>query len=111
MKSNLHKLYYTIRNESEFRIIQVELLLAVEIFDYLCTFHIEGERPISCIKPLKKILSELPECFIQISRNCIINTRHVKSIDFKRREVKLTGNKIFYFSIRNIRILRKIFDK
>jgi len=103
--------YLTVRNERETHIIQVDSLLAVEINDYLCTFYVVNESPFSCVEALQKTLSKLPDSFIRISRNCIINTRHVKTIDFKRREVKLTGNKICSFSVRNAPVLKKTFAK
>ena len=101
--------YFTVRNESEMRVIKVDFLLAVEVNDYLCTFYIENESPFSCVESLQKILLKLPGSFIRISRNCIINPRHVKAIHFKRREVRLTGNKICHFSVRNAHVLKQTF--
>ena len=103
--------YFTVKNEKEYRIIQVELLLAVEVNDYLCTFYAENEPPFSCVESLGKILSELPDCFIRISRNCIVSVQHIKSIDFKNRKVRLSGNMTFSFSTRNAKALKQMFDK
>ena len=101
--------YLTVKNENEIRIIQTKSLLAIEVNDYLCTFYVENEPSVSCVESLQKILSKLPDSFIRISRNCIVNKRHVKSIDSKRREIKLTGDKICSFSVRNAPILKKTF--
>jgi len=101
--------YLTVRNENEIRIIQTKSLLAIEVNDYLCTFYVENEPSVSCVESLQNVLSKLPDSFIRISRNCIINTQHVKSIDSKRREIKLTGNKICSFSVRNAPVIKKTF--
>ena len=101
----------TVRNEGEARIIQLKSLLAVEVNDYLSKFYIENESSFSCVESLHKVQLRLPEYFIRISRNCVINTLHVKSIDFKRREVKLSGGKDFSFSVRNARVLKNLFSR
>ena len=102
---------YLFKSGQGVHIIPTESLLAVEVNDYLCTFYMENEVPDICIESLQKVLSKLPDCFIRISRNCIINTLHVKSIDYKKRELKLTGGKVFRFSVRNAKTLRKVFGK
>ena len=99
-----------VKNEHETRIIKVNSLLAIEVSDYLCTFYIENERSFSCVKSLHMIHSKLPEFFIRISKNCIINTRHVISINYKRREVELTESRVCSFSVRNAKKLRKVFN-
>ena len=101
--------YLMVRNESEMRIIRFEFLLSIEVSDSVCTFYLENESPFSCVKSLREIQMKLPDFFIQIDRNCIINIRHVKSIDFKNREVKLTGNKVCSFSVRNAHVLKQTF--
>jgi len=102
---------FSVKIGHELRIIHTESLLAVEVEDYLCKFYIENEPSFSCVESLQNMLSKLPDCFIRISRNCIINTLHVNSIDFKRREVKLSGNRIFSFSVRNIKTLKRAFSQ
>jgi len=103
--------FFNIKTEHGLRIIHTESLLAVEVSDYLCTFYVESEPSISCVESLQKIHSKLPDYFIRISRNCIINTLHVKSIDFKRKEVKLTESRTCNFSVRNAKILKTLFSK
>ena len=101
--------FLNVKNEHETRIIKVNSLLSIEINDYLCTFYIENEHSFSCVKSLQMIHSKLPEFFIRINRNCIINARHVMSINYKRREVELTGNRVCSFSVRSAKTLRKVF--
>ena len=99
-----------VKSEGKTYIVRFKQLLAIEVDDYLCKFYIEDEYPFSCVESLQKILLKLPEYFIRISRNCVINTLYVKSIDFKRREVKLSGNKTFGFSVRNAKQLKQRFS-
>ena len=101
----------TVRDGKELRVIRFEILLSVEVNDYLCKLYVKNEHPFSCVESLQKIQSRLPEYFIRISRNCIINTLHVKSICFKKRNVELTGNKILSFSARNAKVLKRIFSQ
>ena len=99
------------KNEGKFQFIQPESLLAVEVDDYLCTFYMENKPSFHCIESLQKIHSYLPDCFIRISRKYIINMHHVKSIDFERRKVNLSGDKVFRFSVRNARPLKLLFGR
>jgi len=102
---------FIVKNGNKSRIIQVDSLLAVEVDDYISTFYVENEAVAHCVESLQEILSKLPDYFIRINRNCIINTQHVKSIDFKRREVKLSGNKTCIFSVRNAKTLKRMFNQ
>ena len=101
---------FSVKIGHELRIIDTKSLLAVEVNDYICKFYIEYDSSFSSVDSLKNILSKLPDYFIRISRNCIINALHIKSIDFKRREVKLSGDKIFSISVRNARVLKRKFS-
>jgi len=103
--------YITLKSEGKAHIIRIKLLKAVEVSDYLCKFHVKNEKPYSFAESLQKIQSILPKHFIRISRNCVINTQHVKSIDYKRREVILSGNMIFSFSVRNAKLLKQMFSR
>jgi len=100
-----------VKTKEETRVIRVKLLLAVEVNDYVCRFHIKDEPSFSCTDSLSKIQTELPDYFFRISRFCIINVQYVQSIDSKRREVKLAGNLIFRFSVRNAHELKRLFSQ
>jgi len=100
-----------VRNEGKLYVIHYQSLLAIEVSDYLCKFLVGNGNTFSCTESLQKALSELPTYFIRISRNCIINTRHVKAIDFKTREIELSNHAKYHFSVRNAHTLRKMFQK
>ena len=99
---------YIVKAKYGVHIIHIESLLAVEVNDYLSTFYVDNGASVTCIESLQKILSKLPDYFIRISRSCLINTQHVKSIDYKRREVELSGNRIHGFSVRNAKVLKQM---
>jgi len=102
--------YLTVKNESELRIVQLDLLLAIEVNDYVCTFYLENGTCFSCVQSLKNIHEKLQDyAFIRISRKCLINPRYIQSIDFKRKEVKLSGDRTFGFSVRNAKALKQMF--
>jgi len=102
--------FFTVKSEGKAHIVRFNQLLAVEVDDYLCKFYMENETYFYCVESLQKIQSRLSECFIRISRNCVINTQHVKSIDFRRREVILSENMTFSFSVRNAKLLKQMFN-
>jgi DNA-binding LytR/AlgR family response regulator len=100
-----------IRNEQEIRIIHVENLLAVKVENYICTFYVENETSFSCTKSLKETIAELPDFFLQINRNCIVNTNKIKTISLKHRKITIQGGITYSFSERNANSLKKIYSK
>jgi DNA-binding LytR/AlgR family response regulator len=100
---------FIVNNETEIRAIYAENLLAVRVEEYICTFFVENEPPFSCTKSLKETVASLPDFFIQINRNCIVNADKIKSINFKNKEVRLTTGITFPFSVRNTKVLKKHF--
>ena len=100
----------TVKNGNETRIIPIDSILAIEVNDYLCKFYEKEGTVISCINSLQRIQTKLPDFFIRISRNCIINTKYVQSIYHKKREVTLVGGKIYNFSVRNTKKLKNLFS-
>jgi DNA-binding LytR/AlgR family response regulator len=97
----------TIQNEKEMRIIYAKDLLAVKVEDYICTFYFEDEKPFHCTKSLKETISLLPDFFIQINRNCIININKVKFIDLKNKKIQMQSDKTFQVSVRKSQLLKK----
>jgi len=100
-----------IKNDRELRIIQTDLLLAVTADGASCKFHFEEMSSFTSSHSLTKIHLALPENFIKIKKDCIININFVRSIDFRKREVVLTEKKEikFKFSTRNASVLKNAF--
>ena len=103
--------YFTIKQGKESRVIQIDALSAVEVEDYICEFHIINEPSIYSVQSLREILLVLPDHFVKVSRNRIVNMLHVKSIDYNIRKLTLSCGKFFFFSVRNIKVLKSIFDR
>jgi DNA-binding LytR/AlgR family response regulator len=95
----------TVRNEKEIRPIDTDCLLAITVTDYLCHFYIENEDVFTCSKSLKEVSSLLPDFFIQISRNCIINGKKIKSINTKKKVVILSEELQFHYSCKLAKLL------
>ena len=88
--------------------IDTEQLIAVKIEDYVCKCLFENNEQINFVISLRKLENKLPEFFIKISRNYLINTQKIKYIDLQKREVK-TEHHTFKVSCRNLTKIRHIF--
>ena len=97
---------FTVRNETEIKVIRFDLLIAITVDNYLCTFYIEGEKNFTCTKTLNKVENILPEHFIKIKRNTIINTRKIISLNTKERIILFYGNHTFKYAARNFKTIR-----
>ena len=95
-------------NEKEIRMINTEKLLAVKVEDYLCTFYIEAEEQFVCTKSLTEIEKILPECFIKISRNTIINKNKCKSLRLKENKMILTSGDCFIYPKQNMKRIKEL---
>jgi DNA-binding LytR/AlgR family response regulator len=100
----------SVKNESEIRIIRLENLIAITVENYLSTFIIENAPHFSCTYSLKKAVSLLPDLFIQINRNCIVNANKIESINLKNKKVLMPNNLSYSVSLRNIKILKEYFQ-
>jgi DNA-binding LytR/AlgR family response regulator len=96
-----------VKNENEIRFIYLENLTAIRVENYLCTFFIENEARFSCTQSLKETATLLPDFFIQINRNCIVNVNKIKSIYLKDRKVLMQDNIEHPVSVHHIKTLKK----
>ncbi|GHT71026.1 hypothetical protein FACS189455_1900 [Bacteroidia bacterium] len=95
-----------IKNENEIRRIDLNRILAVTVEDYLCSFYIKNEENFTCTKSLKEVILELPDFFVRINRNCIVNKNRVKSVNFNERIITLSNDLTFTISARNLKLLK-----
>ncbi|MDR0874467.1 MAG: LytTR family transcriptional regulator [Prevotellaceae bacterium] len=101
---------FTVRNETEIKAIHFDSLLAVTVDNYLCTFYLEGNDEFICTKKLKDIERILPEYFIKIRRNTIINAKKVNSLQTKECKISLFGNHTFKCVAKNVRTVKQFID-
>ena len=97
----------TLKNEKEIRLINVEVLHAVEVKDYYCTFHVENKKNFTCTKSLKEIEGILPNHFLKISRSTIINTEKINSLNLSHRKIVLTSEISFTYSCRYSKLIKE----
>lgn len=91
-----------LKNEQEIRVLNLDKLLAVTVQDYLCTFASINANDFVCTKTLSEIEAQLPDNFIRISRNTIINTNKITSFNKKRRKIILENNLEYDISVRKL---------
>jgi len=96
-----------LKNEQEIRVIYLENLISVGVQDYLCTFTSENLPDFTCTHTLANIEKLLPENFIRISRNTIVNIENVISFNKKQRKILLSNNMEYRIAVRKLDILLK----
>jgi len=98
---------FTVRNETEIRMIRFDSLLAVTVDNYLCTFYMEKEENFTCTKKLNDVENILPEYFIKIRRDTIINSHKIKSLCIKDKKILLYSGYSFKYSAKNAKKIKK----
>jgi DNA-binding LytR/AlgR family response regulator len=110
----------TVKNGKEVRNIDTDRILYIEVNDYLCDFHLEGDREngdkknknvFVCTKTLTEVSEEFPEHFFRISRRYIVNLMRVKTMIIARKEVVMANGKSLKISCRKIKPYKKALEK
>lgn len=96
----------TLRNESEYKCIDLTDLLYVSVNDYLSSFHSMNNQKFMCTKSLLEVESVLPDNFFRINRNCIVNLYNIDSIHPGNRTILLSNSVEFIVSHRRIKQLK-----
>jgi len=96
----------TLRNESEFKCIDLTDLLYVCVDDYLSSFHSTNNRKFTCTKSLLEVVSVLPDNFFRINRNHIVNIHVIDNFQHSNRTIRLTNSVEFIVSCRRIKQLQ-----
>ena len=89
--------------------LDTDKIIAVQVEDYVCKCLLENSV-INYAISLREFEQKLPDFFIKISRNCLINSQKIESIDLQKREIKI-NNHIFCISCRSLTKIRRFFDK
>ena len=95
----------TLRNEREYKCIDLDKLHYICIDDYLCNFYLEKNCKFTCTKSLTELEHLLPGNFYRINRNCIVNIYAIDSICNRNRTIILSNNAEFTISYRRQRQL------
>jgi DNA-binding LytR/AlgR family response regulator len=100
---------FLVKNSRETVVIHTDLLYAVTVEDYVCTFYQENRDPFKCTKSLTELV--LPSHFFRISRNAIINIHKIDTLSRDKREVVLTSKMKLYGSVRKMRELLRFLEE
>lgn len=98
-------------NEQEKRRINIYSILYIITEDYLSTFHLSNNQKFTCSKSLTEIAACLPDCFLQISRGCMVNLNHVHTIMLCNRQIILNDSTQLEVSVRRIKELNNALAK
>jgi DNA-binding LytR/AlgR family response regulator len=96
----------TLRNESEYKCIDLTDLLYVSVYDYLSSFHSVNNQKFTCTKSLLEVVSMLPDNFFRINRNHIVNIHAIDTFKLSNRKVHLSNSVEFIVSYRRIKQLQ-----
>jgi len=99
----------TLRNECEFKCIDLTDLLYVCVDDYLSSFHSTNNRKFTCTKSLLEVVSFLPDNFFRINRNHIVNIHAIDTFQLRNRTICLSNSVEFIVSCRRIKQLQVAF--
>ena len=96
----------TLRNESEYKCIDLTDLLYVSVYDYLSSFHSVNNQKFTCTKSLLEVGTILPDNFFRINRNHIVNIHAIDTFKLSNRTVYLSNSVEFIVSCRRIKKLQ-----
>jgi DNA-binding LytR/AlgR family response regulator len=65
----------------------------------------------TCTKSLKEAVLELPDFFVRISRNYLVNAKRFKYISFTKKEIVLNNGETLKISSRNIKPFIEAIEK
>jgi len=99
--------YIIIRNQSIIERFFLCDIVYIEIDGSLLTINTIENRKFNCTMTLKAISAKLPEYFLRINKNRVINTLKMKSYHRKRFLVTLTDDSVHRVSQRRVSALFK----
>lgn len=98
-----------IRNNSHLFRIDLGKILFIRIDNYMATLVLKDKTAHTCCKSLKELTQALPDNFIRISRQSIVNMNAVVEIKTKAKRIVLTDNTEHKISSRKITALSRLF--
>lgn len=96
----------TLRNEQEYKCIDLSNLVYICVDNYLSSFYLKNDQWFICTKSLMEVEAILPNNFFRINRNCIVNINSIDSIQLQNRTVHLSNTVKFIVSHRRIKQLQ-----
>lgn len=99
-----HCLYFT-RSMNKIKKIDLFEIYSVNVEKGLVTFNLKESKIIST-ETLNSVSNKLPDFFIKINRNVLVNGFKINEVDFKKRMMLLDNMEKYSVSIRRISTLK-----
>jgi DNA-binding LytR/AlgR family response regulator len=100
-----------LRTINEIHYIITNTLEAVQVKDYVCYFYIGEKEPFCCTKKLKAMKLLLQSPFEQISKNTIVNTAKIRTINLSKRTITLVSGLHFEYPQERTAQIEALADK
>jgi DNA-binding LytR/AlgR family response regulator len=103
--------FITVRNKQVLKRIELSQLNAIVGDSYCSTFLLENEEKFTCTKTLKHFESILPPpTWLRVSKNAILNSKKIVSVEFENRIARLENGKEFSVSVSKMKELTKVLE-
>jgi DNA-binding LytR/AlgR family response regulator len=108
----MQPVFITIRSTGTIKRIDTEQILYIVADGDCLTFHMQNTEPFACSKALGVIEKLLPENFVRIYRNCIVNVNKTSEVNIRQRTIILVDGTELIVSFRNMKtITDKLIEK
>lgn len=97
-----------LRNQHECKCVNLEKLVYVVIDNYLSMLYFHKGKPFTCTISLKVLENSLPQNFIRISRNCLVNIDFIDTINTRSCYIILTTEVKLVISKSRIKYLKHL---
>ena len=106
---NMQTDYIFIRTPDMIKRICTEYILFIVVDGDCLTFHMQDNEQFTCMKSLATIEKVLPDHFVRIYRNCLVNANKISEVNVRMRKVILVNGKELSISFRNMKKITSAF--
>ncbi len=99
-----------LKNEHIIKRIKVNQITYIKIKNRYVLVHLPKQKVITSSITLSDFEKILPEYFMRIHRNCIVNSHKIIEFDTKRKKILLINGKELDVSVRNVKKLKDFLD-
>jgi DNA-binding LytR/AlgR family response regulator len=103
MKNN----FIVIKNHNSLHKIRINHIEWIKVFGDCITIILDNNKRIGASRTLKSIKSELPDEFVPINRNMLVNTEKVVELKTNERVVILDNKEVLPVSVRRLKKLKE----
>jgi DNA-binding LytR/AlgR family response regulator len=99
--------FLIIKNHNSLHKISINHIEWIKVFGDCITIILDNNKKIGASRTLKSIKSELPDDFVLINRNILVNTDKIVELKTKERIVILDNKDILPVSFRRLKKLKE----